>query len=220
MKEQSIDAAVITVPAYFNQAERKAVVRAAELVNLKVLQLMNVNIAAGLNYGVFRRKDFNSTGTTLMIFDMGSSGITATVATFQLVKYKDDYENNPQLTVRGVGFDREIGGNEFTMRLARHLAKLFLEKTKKDVFKNPKAIMKLYKEEERVKNVLSANVDHVAQIEGLMDDVDFKAKVTREELETMCADLFERVKKPIENAIKSAEIIHVSCKVSFLFTLI
>ena len=152
--EQSIDAAVIAVPAYFNQAERKAVMRAAQLVNLKVLQLINTNIAAGLNYGVFRRKDFNASGTTLMFFDMGGSGTVATVATFQMVKSKDDVEANPQLTVRGVGFDRTLGGNAFTMRLARHLAKLFLEKTKKDIFKDPKAINKLYKEAERVKNVL------------------------------------------------------------------
>ena len=81
--EQSIDAAVLTVPAYFNQAERKAVLRAAEIANLKVLQLINSNVAAGLNYGVFRRKDFNSSGTNMMFFDMGSAGTTATVATFQ-----------------------------------------------------------------------------------------------------------------------------------------
>jgi hypoxia up-regulated 1 len=95
------------------------------------------------------------------------------------------------------------------MRLAKHLAKIFFDKTKKDVFSNPKATIKLYKEAERVKNVLSANTDHMAQIEGLMDDVDFKAKVTRQEFEEMCADLFERVKIPIQAAINSAEIIHV-----------
>ena len=169
---------------------------------------MNTNTAAGLNYGVFRRKDFNSSGTTLMFFDMGSSGTVATVATFQMVKNKDDVEANPQLTVRGVGFDRTLGGNEFTMRLAKHLAKLFMEKTKKDVFKDAKAINKLYKEAERVKNVLSANADHFAQVESLMDDVDFKAKVTRDEFEALCADLFERVKKPVNDAIKTAEVLH------------
>ena len=196
------------MPPYFNQAERKAVLRAAEIVNLKVLQLINTNIAAGLNYGVFRRKDFNATGTTLMFFDMGGFGTTATVATFQLVKNKDDVEANPQLTIRGVGFDRTLGGNAFTMRMAKHLAKLFLEKTKKDLFKNPKAILKIYKEAERVKNILSANADTFAQVEGLMDDVDFKAKVTREEFELMCADLFERVKNPINEAIKTSEVIY------------
>lgn len=58
--------------------------------------------------------------------------------------------------------------------MATHLAKLFQEKTKKDVFSNPKAIVKLYKEADRVKNILSANTDTTSQVEGLMDDVDFK----------------------------------------------
>ena len=95
------------------------------------------------------------------------------------------------------------------MRLAKHLAKIFQEKTKKDVFKNPKAILKIYKEADRIKNILSANVDHVAQIEGLMDDVDFKAKVTREEFELMCADLFDRIKKTIDDALKTSEVLQV-----------
>ena len=205
--EQSIDAAVLTVPAYFNQAERKAVLRAAEIANLKVLQLINSNVAAGLNYGVFRRKDFNSSGTNMMFFDMGSAGTTATVATFQMVKNKDDYEANPQVTVRGVGFDREIGGNAFTLRLAKHLAKLFKDQTKKDVWTSPKAIVKLYKEADRVKNILSANVDTFSQVEGLMDEVDFKAvKVTRDEFIKMCSDLFLGIDKVVQNALKSAEI--------------
>ena len=205
--EQAIDAAVIAVPAYYNQAERKAVLRAAELVNLRVLQLVNTNIAAGLNYGVFRRKDFNNSGTTHMFVDMGAASITATVATFQLVKMKDDVEANPQLVVRGIGYDRELGGNEFTMRLAAHLSAAFRAKSGKDVRLNPKALLKIYKEAERVKNVLSANVDHTAQIESLMDDVDFKTKVTRDELEQLCVDLFPRIARPIKDAIASAGIL-------------
>jgi hypoxia up-regulated 1 len=92
------------------------------------------------------------------------------------------------------------------MRLAKHLGKLFYEKTKKDVFTNSKAMLKMYKEADRVKNILSANTDTMSQVEGLMDDVDFKAKVTREEFEKMCSDLFENVKKPVQDAIKMAEI--------------
>lgn len=204
--EQSIDAAVITVPAYFNQAERKAVLKAAQLVDLKVLQLINSNTAAGLNYGVFRRKDFNTAGTTLMFFDMGASGTTATIATFQMVKNKGDYEANPQIVIRGVGYDSTLGGNVFALRLAKHFAEKFQEKTKKDVFQNAKSTIKIYKEAERVKNVLSANADHIAQIEGLMDDVDFKLKVTRKEFEEMCKDLFERVKNPVQDAVLLSEL--------------
>lgn len=205
--EQNIDAAVIAVPAFFNQAERKAVLQAAELVNLKVLQLINTNTAAGLNYGVFRRKDFNQTGTSLMFFDMGATGTTVTIATYHVVKMKDDYESNPQLVIRGVGFDQTLGGNSFAMRLAKHFAKSFQEKTKKDIFSNPKSMIKIYKEADRVKNVLSANSDHTAQIEGLMDDVDFKLKVSRKEFIEMCSDLFDRVKNPVLDAFKLSEML-------------
>ena len=142
-----------------------------------------------------------------MFFDMGSTGTTATVATFQLVKSEDEVEANPQLTVRSVGFDRTLGGNAFSARLANHLGKKFQEKTKKNPFGNAKAILKLYKEADRIKNIMSANADHVAQIENLMDDVDLKEKVTRDEFENMCADLFERVKKPVEDALKYAEVL-------------
>lgn len=204
--EQSINGAVIAVPTYFNQAERRSVLRAARMVDLQVLQLINTNTAAGLNYGVFRRKDFNNTGITHMFYDMGSAGTTVTVASFHLIKYRDDYEANPQLVIRGIGFDRELGGAQFTQRLAQHLARVFKEKTKKDIYKNPKAIVKLYKEAERVKNVLSANTDHWAQVESLMDDVDFKTQVTRAEFEKMCEDLFERVAKPIKDALITSEI--------------
>ena len=105
-----------------------------------------------------------------------------------------------------------MGGNAFTVRLAKHLAKLFFQQTKKDVFTNPKAILKIYKEADRVKNVLSANADHTAQVEGLMDDVDFKAKVTRDEFENMCSDLFDRVKATVEDAMKFSEITNVIYK--------
>ena len=68
--------------------------------------------------------------------------------------------------------------------------------------------MKIYKEAERVKNILSANTDTMAQIENLMDDIDFKIKVTREEFENLCTDLFERIDKTINDAVKASELSH------------
>ncbi|KAK7904313.1 hypothetical protein WMY93_016920 [Mugilogobius chulae] len=87
------------------------------------------------------------------------------------------------------------------LRLRDHLAKLFNEqkKSKKDVRENHRAMAKLLKEAQRLKTVLSANV------EGLMDDIDFKAKVSRSDFEQLCADLFERVPKPVQDALTSAE---------------
>ncbi|XP_040908123.1 hypoxia up-regulated protein 1 [Toxotes jaculatrix] len=204
--EQPIKDAVITVPAFFNQAERRAVLQAAQMTGLKVLQLINDNTAVALNYGVFRRKDIDSTAKNVMFYDMGSGSTTATIVTYQTVKSKDS-GTQPQLQIRGVGFDRGLGGFEMDLRLRDHLAKLFNEqkKSKKDVRENHRAMAKLLKEAQRLKTVLSANADFMAQVEGLMDDIDFKAKVTRAEFEELCADLFERVPLPVQDALTTAE---------------
>ncbi|KAJ8267113.1 hypothetical protein GJAV_G00138600 [Gymnothorax javanicus] len=204
--EQSIKDAVITVPAFYNQAERRAVLQAAQMAGLKVLQLINDNTAVALNYGVFRRKDINSTAQNVMFYDMGSGSTVATIVTYQTVKTKDS-GTQPQLQIRGVGFDRTLGGFEMELRLRDHLAKLFNDqkKTKKDVRENARAMAKLLKEAQRLKTVLSANAEHMAQVEGLLDDIDFKAKVTRSELEMLCRDLFERVPGPVKEALSSAE---------------
>uniref|UniRef100_A0A8C5HHT1 Hypoxia up-regulated protein 1 n=1 Tax=Gouania willdenowi TaxID=441366 RepID=A0A8C5HHT1_GOUWI len=192
--EQPIKDAVITVPAFFNQAERRAVLQAAHMAGLKVLQLINDNTAVALNYG------------TVMFYDMGSGSTTATIVTYQTVKTKE-FGTQPQLQIRGVGFDRGLGGFEMDLRLRDHLAKLFNEqkKSKKDVRENHRAMAKLLKEAQRLKTVLSANVDFMAQVEGLMDDIDFKAKVTRSEFEALCPDLFERVPRPVQDALVAAE---------------
>ncbi|XP_040281395.1 hypoxia up-regulated protein 1 isoform X2 [Bufo bufo] len=204
--EQTIKDIVITVPAFFNQAERRSVLQAAKLAGLKVLQLINDNTAVALNYGVFRRNDINSTAQNIMFYDMGSRSTTCTIVTYQTTKTKES-GIQPQLQIRGVGFDRSLGGLEVDLRLREHLAKLFNEqkKSKKDVRENPRAMAKLLKEANRVKTILSANNDHMAQIEGLMDDIDFKSKVTRQELEELCGDLFERVSSPVQKALSSAE---------------
>ncbi|XP_040006269.1 hypoxia up-regulated protein 1 isoform X2 [Xiphias gladius] len=204
--EQPIKDAVITVPAFFNQAERRAVLQAAHIAGLKVLQLINDNTAVALNYGVFRRKDIDNTAKNVMFYDMGSGSTTATIVTYQTVKTKES-GTQPQLQIRGVGFDRGLGGFEMDLRLRDHLAKLFNEqkKSKKDVRENHRAMAKLLKEAQRLKTVLSANVDFMAQVEGLMDDIDFKAKVTRSAFEELCADLFERVPRPVQDALMAAE---------------
>uniref|UniRef100_A0A673M8X2 Hypoxia up-regulated protein 1 n=1 Tax=Sinocyclocheilus rhinocerous TaxID=307959 RepID=A0A673M8X2_9TELE len=204
--EQPIKDAVITVPAYFNQAERRAVLQAAHIAGLKVLQLINDNTAVALNYGVFRRKDINSTAQNILFYDMGSGSTTATIVTYQTVKTKES-GTQPQLQIHGVGFDRTLGGFEMELRLRDHLAKHFNEqkKSKKDVRENLRAMAKLLKEAQRLKTVLSANAEHMAQIEGLMDDIDFKAKVTRSEFEALCEDLFDRVPGPVKEALAAAE---------------
>ncbi|XP_071842320.1 hypoxia up-regulated protein 1-like isoform X2 [Apostichopus japonicus] len=207
--EQKITDAVITVPSFFNQAERKAVIYAAELAGLRVLQLMSDNAAVALNYGVFRRKEFNATVQHVMFFDMGAGSTTASIVAYQTVKLKEEgvAEINPQLTIKGVGFDRTLGGKELDLKLQAHLAEVFTKqkKTSNSVYDSPRAMAKLLKEAKRVKQVLSANSDHTAQIEGLLDDEDFKAYVSRKEFVEMTKDFYNKIEGVIERALKSAD---------------
>lgn len=165
--DQPVKDAVLTVPAYFTQAERRAVLLAAELSGLNVLQIIGDNAAVALNYGVFRRKQFNASMQYIMFYDMGATSTTASVVGYQEVKMKEGTRvvENPQLVVKGVGFDKDLGGLEISLRLRDYLAKHFSEKkkTKSDVYKNQRSMAKLLKEAERVKKVLSANTEHQAQ---------------------------------------------------------
>ncbi|XP_011647675.1 hypoxia up-regulated protein 1 isoform X2 [Pogonomyrmex barbatus] len=205
---QKINEAVITVPGFFNQAERRALIQSAELAGLKVLQLINDYTAVALNYGVFGRTEINDSAHYIMFYDMGASSTTAIVVSYQNVKTKERgfLETNPHVTVLGVGYDRTLGGLEMQIRLQHYLAQEFdaLKKTPNSVFKSPRAMAKLFKEAGRVKTVLSANADHFAQIESLIDDIDFKLQVTREKLEEICADLFNRVANPVKIALDTS----------------
>ncbi|XP_012231732.2 hypoxia up-regulated protein 1 isoform X1 [Linepithema humile] len=205
---QKVNEAVITVPGFFNQAERRALIQAAELADLKVLQLINDYTAVALNYGVFGRTQINDSAHYIMFYDMGASSTTATIVSYQNMKTKERgfVETNPYVTVLGVGYDRTLGGLEMQIRLQNYLAKEFdaLKKTPNSVFNSPRAMAKLFKEAGRVKTVLSANADHFAQIESLIDDIDFRLQVTREKLEEICADLFERVANPVKIALETS----------------
>ncbi|XP_027201146.2 hypoxia up-regulated Grp170 co-chaperone protein [Dermatophagoides pteronyssinus] len=208
---QIITDCVLTVPPYFSQTERKAIRHAAQLAGLKVLQLINVNSAFALNYGIFRRKDFNTTNpTNILFYDMGAGSTLATISSYRLVKTKERgfTETDPQLTIRGVAYDRYLGGFELQLRLRDHLVKLFAEQSKKtvdEIRKNHRAMAKLLKEAGRLKKVLSANQEHKAQVENVMNDIDLKAMVTREQFETLASDLLnERVMKPLEEVFKNA----------------
>ena len=95
---------------------------------------------------------------------------------------------------------------EMQIRLQNYLAKQFDEQKKAtgSAFDSNRAMAKLFKEAGRVKNVLSANVDHYAQIEGLLEEKDFRHQVTRQKFEELCEDLFDRVANPIKTALDAS----------------
>ncbi|XP_063624936.1 hypoxia up-regulated protein 1 [Cydia splendana] len=199
---QQISECVISVPGYFNQAERRAMKEAAGLAGLTVLQLINDYTAIGINYGIFRRKEINETPWQALFFDMGAGSTKAALVEYKNVKVKDRglVETVPQMQVLGVAYDRTLGGFEITLRLREHLIKAWKAQGGGDVRASPRAMEKLLLEAERLKIVLSANTEHYAQIESLLDDKDFKHLVSRAELDELCADLWPRVSSVLSRA--------------------
>ena len=177
---------------------------------LKLLQLMSDHAAVALNYGIFRRDEFKETAMYVMFFDMGSSSTKASVVEYKVDKITENgrSETHPHLFIRGFGYDRTLGGSEFDFRLREHLAEQFSKskKTSVDIKDSPKAMSKLLKESTRVKQVLSANTEHYAQVEGLHEENDFKYLVKRELFDELCSDLYDRVGGPIEMALKMADL--------------
>merc|ERR1719361_15498 len=207
---QKVKDAVITTPAFFNEAERRALMLAADLAGVTVLQLFNAPMATALNYGMFRRKDINTTAKHMMFYDMGSAATSASVVSFQVIKSKERgfTESHPQAQILGLSYDRTLGGLELRIRVRNYLAEEFnkLGKTKTDVKKVDRAMGKLYKEAERVKLVLSANTECYAQVENLLEDIDFKLLVTREDLMKLSEDYFvpERITRPMVKALEAS----------------
>jgi len=208
--EQKIKDAVITVPVYFNQAERLALINAAQLGGLNVLQLMSEPMSVALNYGMFRRKEINGTVRHMMMYDMGAQDTTVSVVAYQIVKIKEKgyTETHPQAQILGVGYDRTLGGSEITFKLREHLADEFdaMQKTKTKVRSVPRAMGKLLKEAEKVKIILSANSECYAQVENVMEDIDFKVKVEREKLVSIMGNTWERVTGPVHRALEAAAV--------------
>ncbi|KAJ3388052.1 Hypoxia up-regulated protein 1 [Entophlyctis sp. JEL0112] len=203
---ESVSGAVITVPAYLTHYERQAIVDAAEIAGLKLLQLMNDGTAVALNFATSRTI---TEPQHHIFFDMGAGSTSVTLARFSSVKVKKT--QTPVIEILAVGHDRTLGGRAIDIKLRDHLARLFMDgpgkKAETDVRTNARSMARLLKEATRVKQILSANADTVASIEGVHEDIDFKAKVTRKELEDIIGkDYFKKLTAPIKEALKAASL--------------
>ncbi|KAG0376653.1 Hypoxia up-regulated protein 1 [Mortierella sp. AD032] len=205
---ESVKDVVITIPPYFNQYERQAMLDAADLAGLHVLSLIHDETAVALNYAMTRTFPQEQCH---IFFDMGAGSTVASLACFQDISVKDVgkfFKTVQQVEIKAVGYDRTLGGHEFDVRLQKFLAAKFQEakgsKISSPVIENERAMAKLLKEANRVKQILSANTETMASVENVMEDVDFKVKVTRAELEDLAKDLLERVRGPIDAALAEA----------------
>jgi len=154
-------------------------------------------------------RSFNETQHHLF-YDVGAGSTVATLVKFtnEIITEGRSNRSVPTLQVLAMGYDATLGGSEIDTRLSKHLLAAFVKKSagqlSSDAYSNPRAIAKFLKEANRVKQILSANTETFASIENVMDDVDFKLKVTRSQVEDMCKDLFERCQTPIKDVLQTS----------------
>ncbi|KAI0318042.1 actin-like ATPase domain-containing protein [Amylostereum chailletii] len=188
---------IIAVPPFFSQFERDAVADAVEIAGLRLLALINDGTAIAINYAMTRT--FTEPERHI-IYDSGAKSTRATVVTFS------PQGKGTQIAVNGIGYDRIVGGTELDRRLREILIADFQRKYGRDIRQDKKAMARLWKEAGRVKGILSANTEATATIESLVDEIDFKAKVSRSAFEAQCADIQERFAQPIYDALHNANL--------------
>jgi heat shock protein 5 len=189
---QKIQRAVVTVPAYFNDAQRQATKDAGTIAGLTVERIINEPTAAAIAYGLDRtNKDIN-----VLVFDLG--GGTFDVSLLNL--------DEGLFEVLATSGDTHLGGEDFDHRTMRFLIDEFKKKNNVDISNDKKATQKLKREVEKAKRVLSSQHEARVEIESLYQGIDFTYKLTRAKFEQLNNDLFQKTIKPVEQVLKDAKI--------------
>ncbi|KAK6233692.1 hypothetical protein QUC31_006098 [Theobroma cacao] len=196
--------AVISVPPYFGQAERKGLLAAAELAGINVVSLINEHSGAALQYGI--DKNFSNESRHVIFYDMGSSSTYAALVYYSAYNAKEFGKTVSvnQFQVKDVRWDSELGGQNMELRLVEYFADEFNKQVGNgiDVRKYPKAMAKLKKQIKRTKEILSANTVAPISVESLYDDRDFRSTITREKFEELCGDLWDKSLLPVKELLK------------------
>ncbi|XP_078150808.1 heat shock 70 kDa protein 4-like [Carex rostrata] len=193
----TIEKAVITVPAYFNDSQRRSTKEAGAIAGLDVLRIMDEPTAAAIAYG-FDTKVHSSNGKNVLIFDLG--GGTFDVALL--------FIGHGKFEVKATSGDTHLGGEDFDDRLVDHCTKLFKSKHNKDITGDPKALRRLRTACEEAKKKLSFALPTPTMIEVpcLYDGIDFKTRISQGLFEELNIDLFTRCTDLIEECLSDAKI--------------
>merc|ERR1712195_71425 len=179
--------AVITVPAYFNDAQRQATKDAGAISGMEVLRIINEPTAAAIAYGM----DKKSGEKNIVVFDLGGGTFDVSLLTI----------DNGVFEVVATAGDTHLGGEDFDQRVTEHFCKVFKKRNNVDIKKDPRALQKLKMEVEKAKRDLSAVIQVKIAIEGLIDGIDFEETLTRAKFEELCNDLFKNTLKPLDTVL-------------------
>eukprot|EP00897_Mesotaenium_endlicherianum_P006776 jgi/Mesen1/6126/ME000313S05248 len=200
--------AIVSVPAFFGQKQRQAILDAAQVAGVNVMALINEHAGAALQYGI--DKDFSNASRHVVLYDMGAASTYAAVVHYSSYTTKErgkDVSIN-QFQVKGVRWDADLGGQSMEARLLEHFADEFAAKVGGgvDIRASAKAMAKLKKEVKRTKEVLSANTEAPLNVEGLYHDIDFRTSITRSKFEELCGDLWARAVLPLKDVLADANV--------------
>jgi L1 cell adhesion molecule like protein len=184
--------AVVTVPAYFNDAQRQATKDAGVIAGLNVLRVINEPTAAAIAYGLDKKGGGEK---NVLIFDSGGGTFDVSLLTL----------DDGVFEVRATGGNSHLGGEDFDNILVDYAAAEFRRKTRLEVANNPRALRRLRTACERAKRTLSSATQAVIDVDSLVDGQDFSMTITRAKFESLCEELFRKHMAPVEQVLRDAK---------------
>jgi heat shock protein 5 len=187
---KTVGHAVITVPAYFSDAQRQATKDAGAIAGLNVLRIINEPTAAAIAYGLDKQAEKN-----ILVYDLGGGTFDVSLLTI----------DNGVFEVVATSGDTHLGGEDFDQRLMQHFAEKFKKSDGEDLTKDKKAMQKLRKEVEKAKRALSSTASVEVKVESILNGKDLEETLTRAKFEQLNADLFQKTLKPVQDVISDSK---------------
>merc|ERR1719216_764843 len=184
--------AVVTVPAYFNDAQRAATKDAGTIAGLNVIRIINEPTAAAISYGLNEKSEGEK---NVLVFDLGGGTFDVSLLTIA----------DGVFEVVATNGDTHLGGEDFDQRVMEHFIKLIKKKTGKDLRKDDRAVQKLRREVEKAKRALSNSHQTKLEVESLFDGQDFSETLTRAKFEKLNMDLFRSTMKPVKKVLEDGD---------------
>uniref|UniRef100_A0A7S4LGC8 Heat shock protein 70 n=1 Tax=Eutreptiella gymnastica TaxID=73025 RepID=A0A7S4LGC8_9EUGL len=188
---KTVKNAVVTVPAYFNDAQRQSTKDAGTISGLNVIRIINEPTAAAIAYGLNKAGEKN-----ILVFDLGGGTFDVSLLTID-----DGF-----FEVVATNGDTHLGGEDFDNRLMKHFLDILKKKYKKDISKDQKALARLKKGAEIAKRQLSSQPEARVEVDNLAEGVDFSEKITRAKFEEICMDLFKGTLEPVKAVLSDAKL--------------
>jgi len=189
---KKITHAVVTVPAYFNDAQRQATKDAGTISGMTVMRIINEPTAAAIAYGLDKKEGEKN----ILVFDLGGGTFDVSLLTI----------DNGVFEVVSTNGDTHLGGEDFDQRVVDHFVKLYKKKKGVDIRKDNRAVQKLRREVEKAKRALSSQHQVKLEIESLFDGEDFSETLTRARFEELNMDLFRGTLKPVQQVLQDADL--------------